>query len=209
MKDISRNLKRLRQKSGLTQEALAERLHVTRQAVSNWETGKNLPDLELLTALAGALEADAGELLYGPPGREERRRQMVTAGVLWALAAAVFALRLALTGPARELMMKTFRPGLAILAVFVLGPLLWLLLGAAVPALVSLWRDPRPKGRRLRRAMAWTGAALTALYVLWAAGVWLWSWHTAPLAVGLVERRPQVFLLPGALLFCGLSRKSG
>lgn len=35
---IGRNCRRLRQRAGLTQEELAERLHVTRQAVSAWET---------------------------------------------------------------------------------------------------------------------------------------------------------------------------
>ena len=33
-----------REKQGLTQEQLAERLHVTKQAVSNWERGKNIPE---------------------------------------------------------------------------------------------------------------------------------------------------------------------
>ena len=58
MNPVGRNLKRLRQRAGLTQDALAERLHVTRQAVSSWETGKNQPDIETLTALAESLNAD-------------------------------------------------------------------------------------------------------------------------------------------------------
>ena len=40
MNAVGKNLKVLRQRAGLTQDALAERLHVTRQAVSSWETGK-------------------------------------------------------------------------------------------------------------------------------------------------------------------------
>ena len=68
---VGRNLKRLRQRSGLTQDDLAERLHVTRQAVSAWETGKNQPDVETLTAMAEALGADVRELIYGPGAVEE------------------------------------------------------------------------------------------------------------------------------------------
>ena len=71
MNAVGKNLKQLRQREKLTQDALAERLHVTRQAVSSWETGKTQPDLETLTTLAEALNADVRELIYGP-GRIER-----------------------------------------------------------------------------------------------------------------------------------------
>lgn len=39
--EIQDILKKLREKNNLTQEQLAERVHVTRQAVSRWETGKH------------------------------------------------------------------------------------------------------------------------------------------------------------------------
>lgn len=71
MNAVGKNLKQLRQREKLTQDALAERLHVTRQAVSSWETGKTQPDIETLTTLAEALNADVRELIYGP-GRIER-----------------------------------------------------------------------------------------------------------------------------------------
>ena len=41
MNAVGKNLKQLRQREKLTQDALAERLHVTRQAVSSWETGQD------------------------------------------------------------------------------------------------------------------------------------------------------------------------
>ena len=66
MNAVGKNLKQLRQREKLTQDALAERLHVTRQAVSSWETGKTQPDIETLTALAESLDADVRELIYGP-----------------------------------------------------------------------------------------------------------------------------------------------
>ena len=50
--NFGETLQSLRKKQGLTQEALGEKLHVTRQTVSNWETGKNYPELELLVALS-------------------------------------------------------------------------------------------------------------------------------------------------------------
>ncbi|MUB61543.1 helix-turn-helix domain-containing protein [Hungatella hathewayi] len=39
MNGIGKNIKKLRKESALSQEQLAEQLHVTRQAVSSWETG--------------------------------------------------------------------------------------------------------------------------------------------------------------------------
>ena len=90
MHDIARNLKRLRRQKGLTQEELADNLHVTRQAVSNWERNQNLPELEVLLAAAEAMGVSVDELLYGPrpveqPNNapENRRKRIVTAAVLW------------------------------------------------------------------------------------------------------------------------------
>ena len=68
MHDIARNLKCLRRQRGLTQEELAARLHVTRQAVSNWERNRNLPELEILLSAAELLGVGVDELLYGPAG---------------------------------------------------------------------------------------------------------------------------------------------
>ncbi len=42
MSDFSSNLRRLREKVGLSQDALAEKLSVSRQTVSSWERGGSL-----------------------------------------------------------------------------------------------------------------------------------------------------------------------
>src|SRR4051794_19085815 len=49
MKD---KLKSLRKEHGITQENLAEKLHVSRQTISNWENGNTLPDIENLKLLS-------------------------------------------------------------------------------------------------------------------------------------------------------------
>lgn len=63
--DINKNIKKMRNEKNLTQEELAQKINVTRQAVSNWENAKTQPDLETLTAIASALEIDFEMLLYG------------------------------------------------------------------------------------------------------------------------------------------------
>ncbi len=75
MRDIGKNIKELRCARGLTQEELAERLHVTRQTVSNYETGRTRPDIDMLLDIAAALDSDAGALLYGTPQMADRRRE--------------------------------------------------------------------------------------------------------------------------------------
>ena len=49
---ISVNLNTLRKRAGFSQEYIAEKIGVSRQAVAKWETGETVPDLENAMALA-------------------------------------------------------------------------------------------------------------------------------------------------------------
>ena len=60
-----KTVKRLREKAGLTQNELAEKICVTGKAVSKWETGRGLPDISLIEPLAAALSVSVAELLSG------------------------------------------------------------------------------------------------------------------------------------------------
>ena len=62
-----------RREKGMTQKELAEKLHVTVQAVSKWERGLNFPDISLLEPLAAALDLSVSQLLSG--GREEEPKE--------------------------------------------------------------------------------------------------------------------------------------
>ena len=56
----------LRTKNGLSQDELAEKIHVTRQAVSRWETGDTLPNTETLKLLSGLFNVSINTLLGSP-----------------------------------------------------------------------------------------------------------------------------------------------
>lgn len=186
MHDIARNLKRLRRQKGLTQEELADNLHVTRQAVSNWERNQNLPELEVLLAAAEAMGVSVDELLYGPrpveqPNNapENRRKRIVTAAVLWAVWGVLLAIYL-IGRPTVADYMRLAYDGTAYMAfMFVLGPAVYLTLGIAVCALICIWRDLHPRSPAIRRALCWTGlggaALLAMLYpslpISWACGL--------------------------------------
>ena len=49
---ISKYLQLLRKKHNYTQDELAKRLDISRQAVSKWETGSAIPDLEVLLKIS-------------------------------------------------------------------------------------------------------------------------------------------------------------
>ena len=65
MNKVHSTIKRLRLEKNMNQEQLAEELHVTRQAISNWENGKTQPDIEMLTQLAEVFEVSVERIIYG------------------------------------------------------------------------------------------------------------------------------------------------
>ena len=63
--EIGNYIKKLRKENGYTQKQLAEKLNVSFQAVSKWETGETLPDTSLLLTLANELNTSVERLLNG------------------------------------------------------------------------------------------------------------------------------------------------
>ncbi len=62
---IGQFMKELRKEKGLTQEQLAEQFNLSRRTVSRWETGNNMPDLNMLLALADFYGVDIREIMDG------------------------------------------------------------------------------------------------------------------------------------------------
>jgi transcriptional regulator with XRE-family HTH domain len=62
-KTIGEKIREYRQKQGLTQDALAAELHVSSQAVSKWENGLTMPDINLLVPLSKVLKIGLNDLL--------------------------------------------------------------------------------------------------------------------------------------------------
>ena len=62
---FSSNLQHLRKEANLSQEKLAEQLHITRQAVSKWESGQALPDADTCLKLCEVLGVSPNCLLLG------------------------------------------------------------------------------------------------------------------------------------------------
>ena len=62
---LNKNIVYLRKQKQMTQETLAEKLNVSRQAVSKWESGLTEPDIQTLIQLSEIFEVSLDELIKG------------------------------------------------------------------------------------------------------------------------------------------------
>ena len=73
---VGRFIKELRKEKNLTQEQLAEQFGVSRRTVSRWETGSNLPDLDVLIEMSDFYEIDLREILDGERKNEKMNEEL-------------------------------------------------------------------------------------------------------------------------------------
>lgn len=97
--ELSRQIKRHRAALGLSQEGLAEKIYVSRQTVSNWETDNTYPDVENLLLLSDLFDTTIDELIKGDVEAMEKtiagdtaKLKVWTGAFLASGAAALFAL---------------------------------------------------------------------------------------------------------------------
>lgn len=75
-KKIGDFLKELRKEKGVTQEQLAEILGVSGRSVSRWETGSNMPDLDILILIADYYDVEIREILDGERKDGNMKKEM-------------------------------------------------------------------------------------------------------------------------------------
>lgn len=69
-------LKELRKEKNITQEELADKMGVSRRTVSRWETGSNMPDMDILIDLSDFYDVDLRDLLDGERKTERMDKEM-------------------------------------------------------------------------------------------------------------------------------------
>lgn len=168
MNRFSQNLRRVRCQAGLTQQQLADRLHVTRQSVSSWELGRTEPDFETVGRLAEIFGTSVSSLLgedEKPPYPRFQKRFVLGFAVCAGLLLAVSGLELGLFAYWRKLLLHDYGVALyaALWKLFV-PPLLWYLAGLGAVCFFAWWAPVRC-GKRARLAF-FTGALLLGLPVL-------------------------------------------
>lgn len=63
--EIGDNIASLRKENNMSQESLAEKLNVSRQAVSNWERNKTQPDISIIAKICGLFGTNIDDLVRG------------------------------------------------------------------------------------------------------------------------------------------------
>ena len=164
--NVGRNIRTLRTRAGITQDQLAEKLFVSRQTVSNYETGRSQPDVDMLVKIAETLGTDAGALIYGLPVPAQKKRQLglcalgIGCLVLWGM----------LAFPVAELLQEwrqtTYIVGFSYPLFLLAQPLFFATAGWTLPQLMTLVGAKQP---RLARRRLWHGLALGVggTYLAW------------------------------------------
>ena len=73
---IGKFIKKIRLENNLTQKQLADTLGVTYQAVSKWENGKNIPDIELLKEISERFNINIDEILNGEKNPKKKNNYL-------------------------------------------------------------------------------------------------------------------------------------
>ena len=79
LNNLGNNIAKLRKGSDITQEQLAEQLSVSVSAVSQWETGKTMPDISAIPILCHVFDVTADELLGIDREKEEAEIKRINA----------------------------------------------------------------------------------------------------------------------------------
>lgn len=190
MNTFDKNLKRLRSQRNLKQEDLADQLHVTRQTVSGWETGRRQPDLDTLKKLADVLDVDLHELIYGDkPGAYPRfqRKYVIFTMVSGSIAAALLLFRL-LLWPDLQITANTHHWGPFLTICTILLPQVEAAaLGSLIPGLIQLFLPVRLNKQSRLWCLTLGLTALLPVIFYWL-GVrpfsrWILSWTGSALLI--------------------------
>ncbi len=79
---IGKYIAKLRKEKKITQEELAEKLGVSSKSISRWETGRNMPDLSLITPLCKELGTTINELLSGEKLNEKEYQEKLEENII-------------------------------------------------------------------------------------------------------------------------------
>lgn len=162
MRDIGKNIRQLQEDAQLTQEQMAEALHVTRQTVSNYETGRSRPDIDMLMSIADILGTDINVLLYGKPrvpGKNVPRSFWL--GLALTL---ILGISLLFYENALQLMRREYIAAPALFLKVLVMPLFYVFIGWTALQGIGLISGAKPMQKPWTKYLGWAIYSLTIAY---------------------------------------------
>lgn len=210
MNAVGSHIRKLRKQRGLSQEALAEKLSVTRQAVSQWERGNTQPDIDMLKSIAEILGVDIHELIYGakqktgphltPQQRKRHKTKFIVFGSV-ALIVGVISLILKYSWSS-WVEWPGWYMDISNMYWFFARPIIYISLPLGALYGCSLLWDIRISSRIIRIILLSVSIAFVLVYL----GILVFhSMFFIRLLEFTVLDYPAIFLLPGIGLFFGLN----
>ena len=148
MANVGKNIRLIRKQKNMTQDTLAELLYVSRQTVSNYETGRSNPDIDMLVKIAEVLQTDVNILIFGFPVPLSRKREYIKLGIAAVFLMAFVFLFMRLSSWETVWRRDRFDLGLMFALHLLFRPALYLMGGWTVMQGISLlWRINRQSGR--------------------------------------------------------------
>ncbi len=179
MNSFDNNLKRLRISRNMKQEELAERMNVTRQTISGWETGRRQPDLDTLKQLAEVLDADIHELIYGDkPGEYPKyQKRYITQTVTFGGTVVILLLFRLLFLPYFKKLCATYYWGTSLFICYEVLPLVGAFsVGALIPSLIQLFVPIHVEKKKAGRLVLGGVMALFPALLFWMGAFPLHTW---------------------------------
>lgn len=204
---VARNIKRIRTSKNISQECMAESLNITRQAISNWETGKTQPNTDMLMNISNVLDVDITELIYGQKTKSEydllKKDRIKNAIILTVAFIGLFILRILVLKRLDEINVENFGiPWYGMIFVFY-SPLIYIVAGSAIASIISIWADFRIMNYRVRKNLLILAAALVWVYFILSCLV-LYNMDEIILLFFWMLNNPAIFMVPGFIMFVGL-----
>ena len=215
---IAKNIKKHRIASGLSQLELANRVSVSRQAVSNWERGVSLPDIDMVIALAKEFHVNVEDILYKErpadefqTSRPKRVKNTLILGVLFLIGLLLSILLI----PYLHTYLYQFIVLPYSVAMFTLQPITYALGSAFTASFISIWIDFRIRSKKIRYAMLAFTIAFIILYFIFMLLTTFGQFiglslndimHSDPV-YNWFFFHPVIFIFPGTMLFYGFNGK--
>mgnify|MGYP002553530885 FL=1 len=215
---IAKNIKMYREAAHLSQQALAECLHVSRQAISNWERGVSQPDLDSIFLLASEFQVDVTEIIYGKRPDDEflaSKPKRIKATIIMGIAFFIAILLSTTLVPYFYAIRMHYMATFTALSVTVL-PVTYVIGTMFTLSLFSIWLDFRISNKRAGTILIisaflliFLDAVINLIIICGSDALKVYLNDKFQLAIyfNWLLNYPVVFIIPGAMLFFGFNRK--